>query len=375
MPQLVRVAAVAVGCLLPLSVGSRDAGDVSKRYRALKCPVPRPRGTWAILDRDGANRQVEPYLSSLGRGESGTGAIVSPAFSISADRITYTVCGHDGQGGGRNENFIALVDAKTNETLKRTTAPGSDLMQHRTWDVGELRGRPVRIEVHDGHAGGAYAWIGIGTIDAGRPLRVDFRKGMPKGWKAVSRPPQCRTEFVRGGVPFLRCPSVYGIIPSTGAVEIPCGFAAQRLFVLGCTVAGGRPLEVYGQIEIVYHDGVSERHPLMFGYTLDGEGKLLSRSSAIHLRPSGDPFQHYLVLGPRPEVIDKLRIKGNPQHELVPRITAITCQTAAEGENLLPLPDCRPTAEEETWIRSHTITSSSPKLAEIAAEIRRAHKM
>jgi len=79
----------------------------SDTYKALECPLPPSMGTWAILDRDGANRKVEPYLSSLGGGESGAGIIVSPVFSMKCDRIDFTICGHDGQQGGRNQNFIS----------------------------------------------------------------------------------------------------------------------------------------------------------------------------------------------------------------------------------------------------------------------------
>ena len=165
------------------------------------------------------------------------------------------------------------------------------------------------------------------------------------------------------------------MIPPTGSVEIPCGFAAERIFLLGCTVAEGRPLEVAGSIEIVYRDGPSQRFPLMRGFTLDEDLKLLSRSKAMYLHPSGDPFQHYLVLAPRPGVIETIRLDRNPKSQAVPRITAITCQTSASSENLEDLPDSTIDAEEAAWIASHAISADRPKMAQIVAEIRRAHKI
>jgi len=372
MPKHLWIAAVVLGVSLPCCAASQDCPGISKGYQALSYPLPPSFGTWAILDRDGANRQVEPYLSSLGGGELGTGVIASPPFSVSSDAITFTICGHDGQGGGREENFLALVDAQTGQTLKKTPAPCSDPMQERSWDVGELQGREVRLEVHDGIAEGGYAWIGIGRIDTGPSLKIDFRQGMPPDWKVPPQSIEQRTELVEGGIAFLRRPSVYTMIPTTGVVEIPCGFAAERLFFLGCTVAGGRPAETYGHIEIHYRDGPAERYPLMFGFTLDAQLKLLSRSKAMHLHRSADPFEHYLVIEPRPGVIEKITLSRNPEHELIPRITAVTCRTAAASENLQPLPGCKPNAEEEAWIRSHTITADSPKLERIVTEIRQA---
>ena len=122
----------------------------------------------------------------------------------------------------------------------------------------ESRGREVRIEVHARIAAGGYAWIGVGRIDAGAPLRVDFREGLPKDWEVVARPMEDRSELVTGGIPFRRRAAVYSLIPNQGAREIPCGFRAERLFLLGGTAASGKPLETYGSIEIVYRDGPAE---------------------------------------------------------------------------------------------------------------------
>ena len=373
------VAAVLSGLFTCVALGQdgagRDGPATSHEYRALTCPAAPSLGTWAILDFDGARRKVDPYLSSLGGGELGTGRIVSPPFSVSVDTITLTICGHDGQGGGREKNLVALVDAQTGDALQKTMAPCSNAMQERSWDVAPLRGREVRIEVRDGIAAGGYAWIGVGRIDAGPPLQVDFREGLPEDWEVVARPEEDRIELVTGGIPFRRRAAVYSLIPRQGACEIPCGFRAERLFFLGCTAQRGKPLETYGSIEIFYREGPIERHPLTLGYTLDGELKLSSKSKAMYLHTSGDVFQHYLVVGPRSEVIEKIVLRRDPEHDVLPRITAITCQTPASGDNLAPLPDGKPGADEAAWIESHTITAKSPNMDAIAAEIRRAHKM
>jgi len=375
MSTQIRIMSTPLFVLLSVVAAGKDNTAVAQTYKGLKYTPTASAGTWAILERDGANRHVPRYLSSLGGGETGTGMIASPPFRISGDRIVLTICGHDGQHGGRNKNFVALVDTRTGQALQKTTAPGNDAMQERSWDVAKLHGREVRIEVHDGDSGGAFAWLGVGRIDAGDPLRVDFRNGMPQGWAAKAVPTHERPEVVRDGIPFLRHPSEYTIIPAAGARELPCGFAAERLFFLGGTVASGRPLEVAGSIDVVYRNGSRDRFPLMVGYTLDLAGKLLSPSKAIHLHASADPFQHYFVIAPKAEVIEKIVLRPSPEHSALPRITAVTCQTPATGENVEPLPDAKPTAEEEAWIRSHTITASSPDMDRIKAEIRRANRV
>jgi hypothetical protein len=352
-----------------------EASGRSERYKALKVTPPPQPGTWKILERNGASMNVGPHLSSLGLGETGTGVIRSPAFTVSTETMTLTLCGQDGQRGERKKNFVAIVDAETGETLRKTYAPCSDLWQPRSWDVAPLRGRRVCFEAHDHDTAGAFAWMGIGRIDAGPKFQVDFREGLPDGWTATQLDHDARYVEVTGGVPFRSLASHESLIPAHGVVEIPCGFQAERLFFLGCTVSRARPLEVCGTVEIVYRGGPPESHPLMMGYTLDGQFKLLSESKALHLHASADSFQYYFVVRPRPRVIDRIRLRRQPNSTSIPRITAITCESAAASENLLSLPDSVPASEEVAWIESHTISTTSPDLDEIAGEVRRAHKL
>ncbi len=368
-------AATLVGLLLSVAAAAQDNIGVSIRYKALACPTPTLGTTWAILERDGANRQVEPYLSSLGQGEAGMGVVTSPPFVIAGDAITFTICGHDGQAGGRGENYIALVDARKGNVLRKTEAPLNDAMQERSWDVSRLRGVEARIEVHDGNSDGAYAWLGVGRIDAGPAMAIDFRQGMPEDWDRPQSAANVRYELVAGGIPFERNALAFSLIPETGTAEISCGFAARRLYLLGCTVSAGRALTTYGGIEIHYRAGSADVFPLMCGFTLDGQHKLLSWSKAMYLHPSSDPFQPYLVIAPRDEVIDRIRLVANPARGPIPRITAITCETTAESDRLRPLPDSTPSAQEAAWINSHAVSAASPELAPIMEDIRRAHGM
>jgi len=241
--------------------------------------------------------------------------------------------------------------------------------------VSKRKKQEVRIEVHDGNMGSGFAWLGVGRIDAGTALKIDFRKGLPKSWRRPETTESVRYELVPGGIPFNRYANAFTVIPKQGSVEIPCGFAAGRLYFLGCTVPGGKVLTTYGGIEVHYKTGSPDVFPLVCGFTLDGWHKRLSRSEAMHLHPSADPFQHYLVIKPRDGVIAKLRFVAQPDRNPIPRITAITCETTAESEHLMPLPAGAPSADEAAWIASHTISADAPKLGAIMEKIRAAHKL
>ena len=360
--------------VLPSAALARENAPVSNHFQALKCPSPALGQTWSVLERDGANRKVEPYLSSLGNGEGGTGMISSPPFIIDVDTITFTICGHDGEKGGRNQNFICLVDARKGEVLLKTPPPQGDALQERSWDVKGLRGTQVRIELRDGDAGTGYAWLGTGRLDAGPALRVDFRRGMPKGWAQPAKTAELAYETLAGGVPFQRSANIFSVIPKQGSIEIACGFAADRLYFLGCTAGDGKPLETYGGIEIHYRAGSPEVFPLMCGFTLDDAGKLLSPRAATHLHPSVDPYQHYLAVRPRSEVIEKIRLVASPDG-IIPRITAITCETTAQAASLMPLPAATPAPAPAEWISTHAISEDKLDLNREMEAIRAAHKL
>ncbi len=363
-------------CLLLLPVTSSAGAASFKALTGFTSPVTA--GTWKIHDRDGANRRVTPYLSSLGQGEAGTGAVISPVFTISAGTITFTCCGHDGQKGEKKANYCALVDAKTGAILKRTFAPLSDPMQPRSWDVKSLKGRKVRFKAHDGDAGGAFAWLGVGSIQAGGTLTVDFKNGLPEGWEVTAPKRKDRMELLRNGVPFLRLASRYSLCPSQGSASVSCSFRAQRIFFLGATVCRAAPLERCGRIDITYEDGATETIALIVGFTLDREGKKASPAASLRLHASADPFQYYFVFEPKPKRIKQISIAAGGDPQKRPRITAVTCETTAEHKQLHPLPAGGLTEAENEWIVSHMLSGRSfqyDALRKVKQQIRKAHRL
>ncbi len=361
--------------VIALPAPGQEPGNHSHCFQALKCPQPSAQSTWAILKRDGANREVVPYLSSLGQGEGGTGIISSPPFTISDDTITFTIRGHDGQAGKAGTNFIALVDARKGKVLKKTAAPGNDVLQERTWEVKDLKGKEVRVEVHDGNRTGAFAWLGVGKIDAGSAMTVDFSRGMPALWRRSERDAALRYEIVSGGIPFRRNAAVYNLIPDKGHVEIPCGFTAKQLFLLGCTVGLARPMKICGGVELHYQSGAVDIVPLMVGFTLDNQNKLLSSAPSIHLHSSGNPFQYYVPLALRDEPLETIRLVANPTPASIPRITAITVETNAKSPQLTALPTTQTSAAEQAWINAHSVSADTLTKNHIIEQIRSAYRL
>jgi len=115
-------------------------------------------------------------------------------------------------------------------------------------------------------------------------------------------------------------------------------------------------------VRIVYKGGAASQFPLTIGSTLECEDKLLSKSKAMLLHPTDDPFLYYLAIEGRPEEIERVELRRDPKDPGIVSIRGITCETDAKAENLLELPDLSPGAEEAAWIESHALSPSGPHL-------------
>ncbi|MCC6231811.1 MAG: c-type cytochrome [Verrucomicrobiales bacterium] len=148
--------------------------DLAARLLAASEPV----SGWTALPTDGlatggtmwdrqvrrcADGQEAVLVSSHPRGEDLTGVLRSPEFAA-AGRLSFYVAGHDGiperEAGGRN--LVRLVDAANGAVLRSVKAPRQDVAQWVEWDLTDLGGRRVAVEIVDGDTGDAYAWIAAG---------------------------------------------------------------------------------------------------------------------------------------------------------------------------------------------------------------------
>ncbi len=115
------------------------------------------------------------YLSSFRGGDDATGKAVSPWFEIQRSHLNFLV----GGGGFEGETCINLVSEK-GEVLRTATGPnlrsgGSERLTWETWDVAELDGAKVRVEVLDQRRGG-WGHISVDEIhqsDRARILEVE----------------------------------------------------------------------------------------------------------------------------------------------------------------------------------------------------------
>jgi hypothetical protein len=191
----------------------------------------------------------------------------------------------------------------------------------------------VRIEVVDGNALSAFAWLGIGRIEAGETLTVDFRQGMPEGWQTVirSEDEQSRKSLVNleGPVPFRGYEDTYTWIPESGVARVLVGAQVARLFVLGGTVPASRALQTYGYLDLIYDDNTQETYPLVYGFTLEGAYQLPRRHEGLHVLPVGDGTQGMLVIRPADKLLARVELRRAAPDRPRPRISAITCELAA----------------------------------------------
>ncbi len=124
---------------------------------------------WLIQTR---NRQsasgIEeiPVFSSFPLGETYTGVWTSAPFAA-PKMLSFYLCGHNGQPDqpDTKKNRVDLIDVASYEVIRTAYPPRNDTAQRVQWDLSELQGRLVALQVTDNDSGTAYAWLAIGDFE------------------------------------------------------------------------------------------------------------------------------------------------------------------------------------------------------------------
>jgi len=134
---------------------------------------------WIVEKRRSADRNKEfDFICSLtAGGEKNTGLLRSRAFTI-PQALNFFMAGHDGRPAKppQGKNFFQLIDANTHETLIQTGPPRHDVAQPCHWDLAQWAGKQGLVEIVDGDAGDAFAWLAVGRFE---PSVVSVPKTSP----------------------------------------------------------------------------------------------------------------------------------------------------------------------------------------------------
>ena len=139
--------------------------------------TPETPSPWGIEPRSrargGTVRVISSLASGMARAEQATGTLRSRPFTAPA-QLSFWLCGHDGppEQPALGLNVIKLVDSATGAELRRALPPRNDVAQEVKWDLQDLAGKQVCLELTDGAGGDAYAWLAAGDFDPPM-IRVD----------------------------------------------------------------------------------------------------------------------------------------------------------------------------------------------------------
>jgi putative heme-binding domain-containing protein len=145
----------------------------------IRVPQAGPAPAWSLQPRPCADGTEAPVLQSMNQGggdeESRTGSLQSPTFPAPA-RLNLWINGHRGLPGRppHDKNFVRIVAAEDGRELVRAYPPRSDTAQHTELDLSGHAGQSVRLEIVDGDAGKAYAWLGITRLKPVVVALADF---------------------------------------------------------------------------------------------------------------------------------------------------------------------------------------------------------
>lgn len=119
---------------------------------------------WCLQERECADGQKAKVISSLDKDrkspEKLTGILHSKTFNAPA-KLSFWLCGHQGfpTAGANHKNLVRLM--LNDKAVREAFPPRNDMCQRVEWDLADVKGQPVHLEVVDGDDGPSYAWIGI----------------------------------------------------------------------------------------------------------------------------------------------------------------------------------------------------------------------
>lgn len=203
MPITVCARAVASAAVLVLVTGEAQAADGPPNggfeSGDFSFWTVQGAGSWEVLDLAHPNREGSYYASTCddiwpgeggcrgGSGESDTGTLFSNAFDITQPLLSYRIAGQNGPGCERDLNFLRLLDASTHAVLRSRKAPCANQLKEESWDVSDLLGRSVYLQVEDADSSPSWAWIAVDDFrltgepseaeGANPPLRVPADAG------------------------------------------------------------------------------------------------------------------------------------------------------------------------------------------------------
>jgi len=125
---------------------------------------------WEVQKRKGPDGAEIYLISSLTRGAQGAeqsvGTVESRPFPM-PERLRFLLGGHRGSPGKapHDLNFVRLVEVATGRELARAYPPRHDEAVPVEWLLPGKTGSIVRLEVVDGDAGSAYAWLALGEVE------------------------------------------------------------------------------------------------------------------------------------------------------------------------------------------------------------------
>lgn len=325
------------------------------------------------------------FADSLYNGEAKTGILRSPTFTC-PDEIRFTANGWDLRDGSGGRNFFRLRGADGKIIAQSVPPLCSGKFVPMRWDVSDHKGQPVHIEVVDGAADGAFAWLAIDDVRL-----VDYGplvQAQNSDLYAVTAGPNAK-HVRTGGLAFALWDAPPAYPDSSHSVALNC--PAQELYLLGhvsshdfgcmhwgyhndftrdftCQQMIG---DEAGSIRIEYGDGTATTIPLIFGFTLWWNKPWMNNREPIasvagareafeqscHLRETAfedGSLRFACAIECEDKSIERVVFTDSAAKRGFPEFWALSVRTRAPSATLTPLSHH---AYDEAWLAAHRISA------------------
>ena len=288
-----------------------------------------------------------PLWSSFPRGERRTGIYRSAPFLL-PDEFSFFLAGHDGFPDKplQQKNYVEVRDALSREVLERWSPHRNDTAQQIKWKTRDVAGRQVFIELVDGNADSAYAWLAVGrfSVEALNPSHRSENRRKGAELAAAFKLDQFRNAIGKVALKTLTDPISVRVLAAALSQMTSHADARMNALAESTSIVGLNILQRREMVQALMNDQSAAVPALLLKAMLSASTTEQRRVAEVLASDSGgaallvqlaEAGRLSARLLKYPQIEPKLLAAADDP--LRKRITALTSRMPDESENLIEL--------------------------------------
>jgi len=396
LPTILLPAALAVTLVcLNRTEAIENQQQAEKLYYVCRMDRRGAEAVWRVRNFRTQDGQTIAMLCSDIPGQPAAGRLRSETF-FAAETLSFYLAGYSRDPHAKL-NLVRLMDAETHRVLQSQNVPDRRSPRRYRWNLADITGRAVYLELIDADTDTTRGWIAFGCLQpevVTMPGLADAN--LPGDWTDGKAD---QTEIRVSQIPFLKTQKPPIIQEGKSWTLNDLSISAGLLYVLGCKNSIDQPNpgwggtqdyrnffvgDSLGNIRLTYASGTQDSVALIYGYNVwwgqnyqqyhrpfsNNPHARQTLDAALCVANGLDGYKdaetnYFTRIALRKEALASIAFEDNPAkagHINIEGLTFADVHTIGENPNprLIPISSHPPDEKIADWLRTHTIAAANP---------------